>query len=133
MPNCEKLAVHMPSNGGIAMTLPRPRDAVRLRPFGGTRSSLFVFDIEIFVAQEMVQDVPGSLRFNDEQGKAQGGDLRRLLPKCYTATAIADFAVRARPSASVAVPLEWKELGKLRSANQFTITEVLKRFKKLPP
>lgn len=28
----------------------------------------------------------------------------------YTATAIADYAVRARPGAPVALPLDWKEL-----------------------
>ena len=46
----------------------------------------------------------------------------------YTATAIADFSVRARPGAPVAVPLEWSELDALRAGNQFTIKDVLKRF-----
>ena len=50
----------------------------------------------------------------------------------YTATAIADYAVRARPGAPVAVPLEWKELKGLRSASQFTMQDVLKRLKKAP-
>jgi bifunctional non-homologous end joining protein LigD len=51
----------------------------------------------------------------------------------YTATAIADFAVRARPGAPVAVPLEWKELDKLQAANQFSIRDVVKRLKKYKP
>ena len=51
----------------------------------------------------------------------------------YTATAIADFSVRARPGAPVAVPLEWKELDKLRAANQFSVRDVLKRLKKYRP
>ena len=48
----------------------------------------------------------------------------------YTATAIADYGVRARPGAPVALPLEWKELKNLRSADQFTIKDALKRAKR---
>ena len=48
----------------------------------------------------------------------------------YTATAIADYAVRARPGAPVAVPIEWRELETIESANQFTMKEVLKRLEK---
>jgi bifunctional non-homologous end joining protein LigD len=47
----------------------------------------------------------------------------------YTATAIADYGVRARPGAPVALPLEWKELKNLRSVDQFTIKDALKRAK----
>ena len=52
----------------------------------------------------------------------------------YTATAIADYAVRARPGAPVALPLDWKELKTLKSASQFTMRDVLKRLgRKNPP
>ena len=47
----------------------------------------------------------------------------------YTATAIADYGVRARQGAPVAVPLAWKELKNLRSADQFTMMDALKRLK----
>lgn len=47
----------------------------------------------------------------------------------YTATAIADYAVRARPGAPVALPIEWKELKNLQSADQFTMKDVLRRVK----
>jgi bifunctional non-homologous end joining protein LigD len=47
----------------------------------------------------------------------------------YTATAIADYGVRARPGAPVALPIDWNELKKLQSANQFTIKDVFKRAK----
>ena len=45
------------------------------------------------------------------------------------AMAIADFAVLAHPNAPVGVPLEWKELAKLHSANQCRIEDVLQRLK----
>lgn len=51
----------------------------------------------------------------------------------YTAAAVADFAVRARPSAPVAVPLEWSELERLHAANQFTTEDVLNRLKRKRP
>ena len=44
----------------------------------------------------------------------------------YTATAIADYSVRARPGLPVAIPLDWKQLNSLKSASQFTIKDVLK-------
>src|SRR5215475_504263 len=48
----------------------------------------------------------------------------------YTATAIADYGVRARPGAPVALPLEWKELDSLQSASQFSMKDVLERIRK---
>ena len=41
-----------------------------------------------------------------------------------TATAIADYGVRARPRALVAVPLSWDELDGLKAANAFTMKDV---------
>jgi bifunctional non-homologous end joining protein LigD len=51
----------------------------------------------------------------------------------YTATAVADYSVRARPGAPVALPLDWKELKTLKSASQFTMKDVLKRLKNRKP
>ena len=85
------------------------------------------------VAEEMVRDVPEAYVSTMSKAKRRGKIFVDYFRNDYTATAIADFAVRARPGAPVAVPLEWKELGKLKSANQFTIRDVLKRLKKLPP
>ena len=85
------------------------------------------------VAKEMVQDVPEAYVSTMSKAKRKGKIFVDYFRNDYTATAIADFAVRAHPGAPVAVPLEWKELGKLRSANQFTIRDVLKRIEKFPP
>jgi bifunctional non-homologous end joining protein LigD len=45
----------------------------------------------------------------------------------YTATAIADYSVRARPGAPVAVPIHWNEINTVSSADEFTIKDVLQR------
>lgn len=42
------------------------------------------------------------------------------------ATAIVPFSVRATPQASVALPISWAELAKLKSPNQFTVKAVQK-------
>jgi bifunctional non-homologous end joining protein LigD len=50
-----------------------------------------------------------------------------------SATAIADYGVRARPGMPVALPLEWKELRTLKSGNQFSMKDVLKRVRDKTP
>jgi len=85
------------------------------------------------VAKEMVQEVPEAYVATMSKAKRKGKIFVDYFRNDYTATAIADYAVRARPGAPVAVPLEWEELGKLRAANQFTIKDVLKRLQKSPP
>ena len=79
---------------------------------------------------------PSELAYADTMSKAKraGKIFVDYFRNDYTATAIADYAVRARPGAPVALPLEWKELETLKSANQFTIKEVLNRLgSKTPP
>lgn len=44
-----------------------------------------------------------------------------------TATAIMPYSLRARPEASIAMPLSWRELPKLKAANQFRMTDALRR------
>jgi bifunctional non-homologous end joining protein LigD len=51
----------------------------------------------------------------------------------YTATAIADYSVRARPGAPVAVPIEWRELKGLKSASTFSMKDVLRRLENRRP
>ena len=81
------------------------------------------------VAQEMVAAAPGAYIATMSKAKRAGKIFIDYLRNDYTATAIADFAVRARPGAPVAMPLEWKELKSLKSADQFTIKDALKRLK----
>jgi bifunctional non-homologous end joining protein LigD len=85
------------------------------------------------LAEEMVRDVPAAYVATMSKAKRKGKIFVDYFRNDYTATAIADFAVRARPGAPVALPLEWKELDKLHAANQFSIRDVLKRIKKFKP
>jgi bifunctional non-homologous end joining protein LigD len=85
------------------------------------------------VAEEMARDVPAAYVATMSKAKRNGKIFVDYFRNDYTATAVADFAVRARPGAPVAVPLEWKELDKLRTASQFSIHDVLKRLQKYKP
>ena len=79
------------------------------------------------VANEMVDSVPEAYIATMSKAKRAGKIFVDYFRNDYTATAIADYAVRARPGAPVALPLEWKELKTLKSASQFTMKDVLKR------
>ena len=81
------------------------------------------------VAQEMVENAPEIYIATMSKAKRKGKIFIDYFRNDYTATAIADYAVRARQGAPVAMPLEWKELKNLRSADQFTMTDALKRLK----
>jgi bifunctional non-homologous end joining protein LigD len=82
------------------------------------------------VAQEMVADAPETYIATMSKAKRKGKIFIDYFRNEYTATAIADYAVRARQGAPVALPLEWKELKDLKAADQFTMKEALQRLKK---
>ena len=81
------------------------------------------------VAQEMVAAAPEAYIATMSKAKRTEKIFIDYFRNDYTATAIADYAVRARPGAPVAMPLEWNELKGLKSASQFTMKDVLKRLK----
>jgi bifunctional non-homologous end joining protein LigD len=85
------------------------------------------------VAEEMVAAAPDKYIATMSKAKRTGKIFIDYLRNDYTATAIADYSVRARPGAPVAVPLEWRELEGLKSGSQFTMKDVLKRLKGKAP
>jgi bifunctional non-homologous end joining protein LigD len=85
------------------------------------------------LANEMVAAVPEAYIATMTKAKRTGKIFIDFFRNDYTATSIADYAVRARPGAPVAVPLDWKELAGLKSASQFSMREVLKRLEKKKP
>jgi bifunctional non-homologous end joining protein LigD len=67
------------------------------------------------VALEMVKDVPTAYIATMTKAVRKGKIFVDFFRNDYTATAVADFSVRARPGAPVAVPLEWRELKRLNA------------------
>jgi bifunctional non-homologous end joining protein LigD len=82
------------------------------------------------IAQQMVDAAPESYIATASKAKRAGKVFIDYLRNDYTATAIADYAVRARPGVPVALPLKWNELRTLRSASQFSLAETVKRLAK---
>ena len=85
------------------------------------------------LADEMVEAAPEAYVATMSKAKRTSKIFIDYLRNDYTATAIADYGVRARPGAPVALPLDWKELKTLKSASQFTMKDVLKRLRNRKP
>lgn len=83
-------------------------------------------------AHQMVEEAPDRYVATITKSKRTGKILIDFFRNDYTATGIASYSVRARPGAPVAVALEWRELTKLTSANQFDMDAVLKRIHRQP-
>ena len=81
------------------------------------------------VAAEMVAAVPEAYVATMTKAKRTGKIFIDTFRNDYTATAIADYGVRARPGAPVAMPLNWEDLEGVASASQFTMKDVLGRLK----
>ena len=53
------------------------------------------------------------------------------LRNSHDATAVAPYSTRARPGAPVSVPIDWSELGALKSASQYTVLNLPARLERL--
>ncbi|MBO0903016.1 DNA ligase D [Jiella sonneratiae] len=78
-------------------------------------------------AEAMVRDVPRAYVATMSKAKRKGKIFIDYFRNDHAATSIADYSVRARPGARVAVPLSWEELDALESASAFTMAGVLER------
>jgi bifunctional non-homologous end joining protein LigD len=85
------------------------------------------------LAQTMVREAPDTYVATITKSKRIGKILIDFFRNDYTATGIAGYSLRARPGAPVAVPLKWRELTALKSADQFHIEAVLERIKRRTP
>lgn len=47
----------------------------------------------------------------------------------YGATAIVPYSLRARATSAIAIPLDWKELRRVKSPQEFTMDKALKKIK----
>jgi bifunctional non-homologous end joining protein LigD len=85
------------------------------------------------LAHEMVAAAPSAYIATMTKAKRSGKIFIDFFRNDYTATAIADFSVRARPGAPVALPISWRELEGLESPSQFTMRDVVARIKRKKP
>ncbi len=81
------------------------------------------------LADEMVTAAPDAYIATMSKAKRTGKIFIDYFRNDYTATAVADYSVRARPGAPVALPIDWRELKSVGSADQFTMKDVLRRAK----
>ena len=83
------------------------------------------------LASIMAADAPN--RYTATAGKSRRGGRIFIdyLRNSREATAVAPYSTRARPGAPVSVPVDWSELGSLKSANQYTVLNVPARLARL--
>jgi len=107
-----KLPTYLKTSGGKGLHLVIPIqpniDWDAAKTFCETIAKDLVRQSDLFVAN-MRKDLRGGKIYIDYQRNGRG------------ATAVAPYSTRARSGAPVSMPISWKELGKLKSADQFTV------------
>jgi bifunctional non-homologous end joining protein LigD len=79
------------------------------------------------VASTMATDTPDRYTAVVSKSKRNNRIFIDYLRNSREATAVAPYSTRARPGAPVSVPIEWSELGALKSASQYTVKNLLQR------
>jgi bifunctional non-homologous end joining protein LigD len=79
----------------------------------------------------MEQDAPEKYVSSATKSKRQGRIFVDYLRNSREATAVAPYSTRARPGAAVSVPIDWSELGALKSADQYTVKNLSTRLARL--
>jgi len=83
------------------------------------------------VARAMEADDPDRYVSTATKAKRDGRIFLDYLRNSREATAVAPFSTRARPGAPISVPIDWDELGSLKSASQYTVGNVMQRLSRL--
>jgi bifunctional non-homologous end joining protein LigD len=84
------------------------------------------------VAQAMAADDPARYTAVASKSKRNNRIFIDYLRNRHDATAVAPYSTRARPGAAVATPIDWSELGSIKSADQFTVKNLPQRLARLP-
>jgi bifunctional non-homologous end joining protein LigD len=83
------------------------------------------------VAVSMAADEPDRYIASATKSKRNKHIFIDYLRNSREATAVAPYSTRARPGAPVSVPIDWSELGSLKSSSQFTVLNLSARLKRL--
>ena len=81
------------------------------------------------IADEMAADEPDRYLATASKAAREGRIFIDWLRNARGATSVASFSLRARAGASVAMPVKWEELARIRSPNAFDLAAALKRAK----
>jgi bifunctional non-homologous end joining protein LigD len=83
------------------------------------------------VAEAMEADEPDRYVSTATKAKRNQRIFVDYLRNSREATAVAPYSTRARAGAPVSVPIDWSELGSLKSANQYTVQNLTQRLSRL--
>ncbi len=83
------------------------------------------------VAASMAADDPDRYVASATKSKRNNRIFVDYLRNSREATSVAPYSTRARPGAPVSTPIEWSELGTLKSAAQYTVRNLPARLKRL--
>lgn len=79
------------------------------------------------VAASMERDAPDRYVATATKSKRQNRIFIDYLRNSREATAVAPYSTRARPGAAVSMPIDWSELGSLKSADRYTVRNTVQR------
>jgi bifunctional non-homologous end joining protein LigD len=82
------------------------------------------------VARAMEADEPDRYISTATKAKRNNRIFVDYLRNSREATAVAPYSTRARPGAPVSVPIDWSELRTLKSANQYTVKNLMMRLRR---
>ena len=83
------------------------------------------------VAASMARDAPERYIATATKAKRSKRIFIDYLRNSREATAVAPYSTRARPGAAVSTPVQWSELGSLKSASQYTVKNLKVRLARL--
>ncbi len=83
------------------------------------------------VATTVAADSPGRYVATASKKERTGRIFVDYLRNSREATAIGAYSTRARPGATVSVPIAWDELGTLKTPNQYTVANLPQRLARL--
>jgi bifunctional non-homologous end joining protein LigD len=79
------------------------------------------------IAASMAADFPERYIASATKSRREKRIFVDYLRNSREATAVAPYSTRAREGAPVSAPIEWSELGTVKAANQFTVTNLIQR------